>query len=530
MVWNYFQWHILGAPESLIWPNVASVCRVLLLVSGLVVVTALALGAQRATDRLSAFALVLLPPLLVVTVPQFGVDFVRFGPQEPVLVGGVMLGGSFLFLGCRDLVSGDASRRRTRVALLLLLGYPLWLLGLYQKESSVCVAVVVALVAFGNRHSLRRGFAALDRGKQVLLAAVGVAAALPLAHVAVEAVVIARGQSVLGAGESPTERARHVGTALRAMTSVLGTPIGSWLLLIVGAHVAVRLLQRKPDWTQIALLVGALVSLAWSTQIGLYPSRYYLPFLSLLAVAFSRLLSELRPSLRWVAIVVFLSALELREILFGTHLGWCILIGAAWGIGYGLIRHRSEWIFTALVVGVLASVAWSPEVGLFPSGYYQPGIAAAAIGVGLLLVRRPNLLMPASAVVAAGLVFLMAAPARTAVDDWVDSERTASSLVNLVARLHASGCPVVVTGLDVERAAALPVLVRLQKLPRVSCRATEAFVVSGPLRTELPSHRICAAGARESLGSWTLTGERVRVTRCKIAPAAMSFVLRNRMS
>ena len=221
MLWNYGQWHILGAPESLIWPNVAGVARVLLLVSGLALFTALALGSRRTRHGLDSFALVLLPPLLVVSVPQFGVDLARFGPQEPVLVGGVMLGGSLLFLGSRELAREDKSPSNVRVALLLSLGYLLWLLGVYQKESSVCEAVVLGLLAFGNRDSLRQSFARLETRRRVSLAAIGVAAALPLVHVAVSTIAISRGEtrSALGAGESPVDRARMSERLLRRWRS-----------------------------------------------------------------------------------------------------------------------------------------------------------------------------------------------------------------------------------------------------------------------------------------------------------------------
>ena len=437
-LWNYVQWHLLGAPESLIWPNVANVGRVLLLVAGLAALTALALGAQQADEYALGFlALVLLPPLLVVTVPQFDVDLARFGPQEPILVGGLTLGGSLLFLGCCELAREDASRRRPRIAFLLSVGYLFWLLGVYQKEASVCAAVVAAVLALASRHSLRRPSAALEKRTRVALAAVGAAALLPVAHVGVEIIVISRehSESVIGAGESLTSRARNVGTALESMPSVLGTPVGWGLLVIVAAGIAVRFIQRRPDWTQVALLLGAFAFLAWSTQVGLYPSRYFIPFVSLLAVAFSRLLSQLPPFVRWASIVIF-----------------------------------------------------------------------------------------------ASLALLTAERGRTAVESWTASERKGISLVDTVARLDASGCPVVIDGLDVERAAALPVLVRMRHLPRGYCRTTRAFLISDQSNANRVSRHICATRARDILGSWPHFEAVVQVTRCRaIAPAAESFVTRNRM-
>jgi hypothetical protein len=530
-LWNYIQWHILGAPESLIWPNIANIGRILLLVAGLAAFTALALGAQRAGPGWGSLVLVLLPPLLVVTVPQFDVDLARFGPQEPVLVGGLTLGGSLLFLGCRELTREAATRRRGRIAFVLALGYLSWLLGVYQKEASVCVAVVVAFLVFGYRNSLRRRFASLDTRTRVSLAAIGAAALLPVAHVAIEVIVISRehSESVLGAGESLTSRARNVGTALEVMPTVLGTPVGSWLLVIVAVGIVIRFIQRKPDWTEVGLLAGALAFLAWSTQVGLYPSRYFLPFVALLAVAFSRLMNQLPPPVRWATIVAVVSSIELRSVVLETRLGWCILVAVACCIGYGFLWRRPEWTHAGLVVGPLAALMWSPQFGLYPSQQFQPVIVLVALGAGLLLIRRPALLQPLSIVVFTSLALLVAEPGRTAVESWTSSERSGISLVDAVSRLDASGCPVVIAGLDAERATALPVLVRMRQLPRSSCQTTEAFLVSDQLKVERVSQRICAS-RRDILGSWPHFGVVVQVTRCRsIAPDAKAFVTRTRM-
>ena len=127
-LWNYVQWHSFGAPENLIWPNLANAGRLLILVCGLALFAALALGAKRAGPPLVSLALILLPPLLVVTSTQFGVDLARFGPQEPLLVGALMLGGSLLFLGCLALLSESGGPSGMQVALILGVGYLLWML------------------------------------------------------------------------------------------------------------------------------------------------------------------------------------------------------------------------------------------------------------------------------------------------------------------------------------------------------------------------------------------------------------------
>ena len=131
--------------------------------------------------------------------------------------------------------------------------------------------MVIGVLALGNRHALNRQLARLNVRRRMLLGAISVAAVLPLIHVVIETAMISHQQteSVIGAGESLTDRVRHVATGLETMPIVLETPIGWFLLLVVGSDTILRLWRRKPDWVQIALLAGALLGLAWSTQVGL---------------------------------------------------------------------------------------------------------------------------------------------------------------------------------------------------------------------------------------------------------------------
>lgn len=535
-VWNYFQWHVLGAPGSLVWPNVVGVLRVALLASGVAVCAALAVGigdtaspARAARRRLYA-ALVVVAPLLVVTVPQFGVDLARFGPQEPVQVGAMSLGGSLVFFGCRALVRHADRHRQRRTAVLLVAGYCLWLLGVYQKESSVCVLLVGAALVIGKRRALRGSIALLDRRRRLYLGAIGAAVALPLAQVAIETAVITLrgGSSVLGAGQPVSERVHHVRVAFSTMSTVLGTPIGRWLFVAVGFGVLFDVLRRRVDWVQLGLLATAVATLAWSTQTGLYPSRYYLPSIALLAIGVSRLLARLPSFVSWVAIGVLLGTAELRSTLVHTHLGWLIVLGAGLVVVLGLVGRRAEWAETAVIVGGLAAIAWTPTVGLYPNRYYQPLIAVAATAVLIAVARRPAYLPWLGTTLLLSLAVLLARPARSAVADWVASERVAASFVDHVAVLDASGCPVVVSGLDVERRESLPVLVALQHRSRSACTSRDVFVVKGPYHPDPVVLAIC--GASQTIGSWTLLGERLHVLECRpSSAAAMSLAVSRRM-
>ena len=193
-------------------------------------------------------------------------------------------------------------------------------------------------------------------------------------------------------------------------------------------------------------------------------------------------------------------------------------------------ERRSTVLIGALVLGAVVLAARSSTLGPFPLKHYQPGVALVAIGLGLLAIRTRSLLKPALIVVVAGLALLAAALSRTAVDRWTVSEETAASFVDVVARLDASGCPVVVTGLDAERAAAVPVVVRWRGIARGSCAPSNVFVVRGPFHSKSAPRNFCAPHAQDSLGSWTLTGVLVTVTRCRGVFAAVEpFVVHNRM-
>jgi hypothetical protein len=316
--WNYLQWHTLGAPGRLLGPELWGLARLVLMVAGLASVTVLLLRcrprALRARDEL---ALAALPALFVVVVPWFGIDLARFGPQEPLLVGGMTLGGSLLYLAMRDLLARRPWYRLKPLAGLVA-GYALWLLGVYQKESSLCVLILIPFLALPHRTAIRDGLTVLDHRSRALLGGVVVAVALPLAHVAFAVIrIVQHGDLVYGTKLHSGGGVRHAVDAFLHMRETTASPVG-WILLVGAcAGIVLSCARGRADWAQIGLVLTGFASLAWSAQTDLFPSRYYIPLFALLAVAFSLTLASIPTVGRWV--VVGLAVLFVAKAAGNAH-------------------------------------------------------------------------------------------------------------------------------------------------------------------------------------------------------------------
>ena len=149
ILWNYAQWRLPGAPGSLVGPNLLDLARILVLVAGLTAATNLVLPRSASPTRHALLAA--LPALLVISTPGFAVDLARFGPQEPLLVGGIAAGGALLWWAARAVVDG----RWLRAWALGVPGGALWLTGVYMKETSVCVLIGLSFIIAANGRRLR---------------------------------------------------------------------------------------------------------------------------------------------------------------------------------------------------------------------------------------------------------------------------------------------------------------------------------------------------------------------------------------
>ncbi|HXF98269.1 MAG TPA: hypothetical protein VNJ46_06615 [Gaiellaceae bacterium] len=320
LVWGYLQWHTFDAPGGLVGPNAWNLLRLAILVAGLALLVALALPPPR--TRLEALLqgpLAALPPFLVLTVPKLARDLARFGPQEPLLVGGMALGGSLLVLAAREALR-PAPVRRSRALLLAGAGGVLWLAGVYQKETALAALPLLAAVLLAGRRALRR-WHGLSAARRRALAALGAVLLLPLAHVAAASALLAlRGDLVYGA-----EAGRGIGDGLRLLyewSSEVFSPDQRRLVLVsVGLTGLVALARRSPDWVALGALAAGGLSLLLAAQSGVVTSRYYLPAFALAGVALALALGRLPPLVQAGAVgllaLAFLPAGEARREVAG---------------------------------------------------------------------------------------------------------------------------------------------------------------------------------------------------------------------
>lgn len=295
IVWNYVQWHTLDAPAGLIGPNLWNLLRIVVLVAGLCLLAALALPRPRGRWEALLYAgLAGIPALLVVTVPKFARDLARFGTQEPLLVGGMALGGAMLVLAGRSLLAEARPASWWRTALLAAVGTGLWLVGVYQKESSVCALPLLAAVAFAGRARLA-GWRRLSNRRRTILGALGAVALLPFVHVTIEiARIVTRGDLVY---DAEVDGGRGAAKGFKTLYDWADEVFSrNAQLVIVGALVLTALAlayRRRIDVIALGALASGVLSLFFAGQSGVAVSRYYLPAYALFAVALSLSLARL---------------------------------------------------------------------------------------------------------------------------------------------------------------------------------------------------------------------------------------------
>jgi hypothetical protein len=306
ILWNYLQWHTLDAPGGMVGPNLWNVLRLLVLVAGLSLATMLMLPTPRGRwHGVLQACLAGLPALLVVTVPKFARDFAAFGPQEPLLVGGLALGGSLLVLAAGSLLDLERPLHRWRVAALGVLGSILWIVGAYQKETSLAVLPLVAAVLFVGRRRLA-SWNRLTAGRRAALTAIAAAVVLPFVHIVVESVrIVLRGDLVYDAEvEGGLGAARGLEDLYHWAHEALP---GTWRLLAFAAvllTMAVAVVRRRVDVLALGTLASGVVALGLAGQSGVVNSRYYIPTFALFMVALALSIARLPPPAQLVSLLI----------------------------------------------------------------------------------------------------------------------------------------------------------------------------------------------------------------------------------
>jgi hypothetical protein len=287
IVWNYLQWHTLDAPGGRLGVNVWNTARIVVFVAGLCLLTALLLPRPRSRREAALHAaLAGIPALLVITAPKFAVDFARFGPQEPMLVGGMALGGSLLAIVARMLLEPTRPFPRWRTTIAAVAGIVFWTLGTYQKETSLAALPLIVAALFAGRSRLAN-WRRLSSGRRVALGGLATLAALPLVHVAVESMrIIRRGALVYGAEvDAGRGAARGFQDLYQWASEAL---LLNWRLCVLAAvllTVVVTVMRRRIDILALGAIASGALALLFAGQSGVVATRYFIPAVALVLVA-----------------------------------------------------------------------------------------------------------------------------------------------------------------------------------------------------------------------------------------------------
>jgi hypothetical protein len=307
-IWSQLQWHTLGAPGSMIGPNLWNYVRIALFaiaVAGIVVVALELSGSRLGTGWAAVFAA--LPAVLVLGTPQFGVDFERFGPQEPLLFGGIAAGLLLLGYAAAKVIDGRAERRAV-VVLAAVAGALLYVFGVYVKEASVCLLLLLPFLPYGRIRALVRDVAGRRR---VLLALLATVVVVPVAHMVAEILdLYGQPQLVYGA-EKPhgirgtiSRFATVAWDQWRGLGDLTGTPLWQVLIPAITVIVAVQAFRaRTLRRLDVALVVLGWALLVFQGMTAALETRYFIPVVALFGIVAVLLITERSRSVQEWAVV-----------------------------------------------------------------------------------------------------------------------------------------------------------------------------------------------------------------------------------
>jgi len=159
-----------------------------------------------------------------------------------------------------------------------------------------------------------------------------------------------------------------------------------------------------------------------------------------------------------------------------SRTGWYLLAGAVALTAAAALRRRTDWLGVGLLVTAFAFLVFASSTGIVASRYYLPTVALASLAIArsAAVLRSPVATVLATVLVVLGL--WQAPSARDVVDGWIGWEKKHEEIAREVARIDAGGCPVEVTGPDVELVEALPVLLPLAREKAAGCKPGDTFV------------------------------------------------------
>jgi len=362
VMWNALQWHTLGAPTHFLGPQLWGIARWAVVVSGVTLLALLLVG-RPTRLRDGRWLLAIGVPLVALTAPGIAIDIARYGPQEPLLVGCMSLGAVLLVHAIDRLLDGE----RAGLGLCLAIGAGLivWALGVLQKETSLCV-LVLAPFLWPTIRDQRPRWTHLDTAHRRTLQAVAAGLLLPFAPMLARTVQLTLSKEKVYEGASA---GKSFAVRLSDQLSIADDRLHTTVPLIVGVAaivlLAAVLLRTGIDWLSVGLVTVALAFVLFAAHVGVVESRYYIPPITLAALALAR------------------CAVRLGRAV--------VLIAGVLLIGAGLVTARSahDWVWY-WVHGEAAQEAIVREAEARAAG----GCPVSVVGANVELVVALPVLMP----------------------------------------------------------------------------------------------------------------------------------------
>jgi hypothetical protein len=250
-----------------------------------------------------------LATLVLVSIPAMMFEIARFGPVEPLLVGAMVLGGALLVLGTARWIRRE---RWTKVVPALVGGYLVWLLGVFEKEASICALALAPFLAMElSRRAREAEWMPRPLWREPKALAVAALALLPVLFMLFEVKKIAAGGKTVYGADIPTNASGFL-TRLHdsflnqwaGIQAEVGTPLLTGLAVASGAAVlASGATRRRVPWLGIGLVLTGWVVLVFQGLGGEFAPRYYLPTIALFLAAIAISLLDAPLALRGAAAV-----------------------------------------------------------------------------------------------------------------------------------------------------------------------------------------------------------------------------------
>jgi hypothetical protein len=291
------QW-MFGSRNATFAPTLIGLLRLLFFAGGVSAIVAVLLrGTASRTWLIVAVSVV---PMMIVATRGVSYNFVRFGVDEPTAAAAIALGLAGMTAAVRRSLRESDRAGIQRSAALVAASYAVYAFGAYMSEASA--AVVVLLPALYYWISREPGFVRSRASTTTLATAAGLIV-LPIAHVLLETAPSFRHGS---SGGETAGVVRHLLTPIGAtVAGTLTTADLAWPILILvalGAS-ARRALRRDRYAVLMCGMIGYGFAAAFIANVGTAGtalSRYYIPLLMAVGVAFVWLLQDVNPTTRSV--------------------------------------------------------------------------------------------------------------------------------------------------------------------------------------------------------------------------------------